>query len=136
LGAQYLPTLSFGTTSPVSISGANAGTATLTISTTAAINLALFYPKRKGFPRHATEGLTLACVLLFGARKRRRRWRTMLGMLMFLMALTGGILACGGSEDSESGTSNQGTTTGTYTVTVAGNSGTTTAVGTVTLNVQ
>ena len=33
--AQYPPTLSFGSTSPVSITGTAAGTATLTISTTA-----------------------------------------------------------------------------------------------------
>src|ERR1039458_6793736 len=35
-GAQYPPTVSFGSTTPLSISGSTAGTATLTITTTAA----------------------------------------------------------------------------------------------------
>jgi hypothetical protein len=112
---------------------------TLTITTTAATSAALAYPKRPGAPWYAAGGATLACILLFGIPARRRSWRTMLGMLMFLVALTGGVLACGGGGGSGGGgggTSNPGTTAGTYTVTVTGTSGTTTATGTVTLNVQ
>ena len=44
-GAQDLPTLSFGSTSPVSIAGPSGGTATLTITTTAATSGALEYPE-------------------------------------------------------------------------------------------
>jgi len=137
-GAQYPPTLSFGSTSPLSISGTNAGTATLTVSTTAATSATLIYPKRPGFPWYPAGGATLACILLFGIPSRRSRWLTMLGMLMFLVALTGGVSACGGggSGGGGGGTSNPGTTAGVYTVTVTGTSGTTTATGAVTLTVQ
>jgi hypothetical protein len=131
--------LSFGSTSPASITGTAAGTATLTISTTAATSAALVHPKRPGVPWYAAGGATLACILLFGIPARRRSWRTMVGMLALLVALSGGVLACGGGGSGGGGgggTSNPGTTAGAYTVTVTGTSGTTTATGTVTLNVQ
>ena len=138
-GAQYPPTFSFGSTSPVSITGTSAGTATLTITTTAAISAALVLPKRNGVPWYAAGSAALAGILLFGIPARRRSWRTMLGMLVFLVALSGGVLACGGGGSGGGGgggTSNPGTTAGTYTVTVTGTSGTTTATGTVALTVQ
>jgi len=137
-GAQYPPTMSFGSTSPVSIIGTTAGMATLTINTTAATSAAVVYPKRPGVPWYATGGATLACLLLIGIPARRRNWRTMLGMLVFLVALTGGVFACGGGGGGGGGggTSNPGTTAGSYTVTVTGTSGSTTATGTVTLTVQ
>ena len=138
-GAQYPPTLSFGSTSPVSITGTSAGTATLTITTTAATSAALVLPKHNGVPWYAAGGAALACILLFGIPARRRSWRTMLGTLVFLVALSGGVLACGGGGSGGGGgggTGNPGTTAGTYTVTVTGTSGTTTATGTVALTVQ
>jgi len=138
-GAQYPPTFSFGSTSPVSIIGTSAGTATLTITTTAATSAALVLPKHNGVPWYAAGGAALACILLFGIPARRRSWRTMLGTLVFLVALSGGVLACGGGGSGGGGgggTGNPGTTAGTYTVTVTGTSGTTTATGTVALTVQ
>ena len=136
-GAQYLPSLSFGSTSPASITGTSAGTATLTITTTAATSAALVHPKRPGVPWYAAGGATLACILLFGIPARRRSWQTMLGMVALLVALTGGVLACGGGGSTGGGgTKNPGTTAGTYTVTVTGTSVSTTATGTVTLTVQ
>jgi hypothetical protein len=123
----------------VSITGTTAGTATLTINTTAATSADLIYPKRNGVPWYAAGGAALAGILLFGITARRRSWRTMLGMLVFLVALTGGVLACGGGGSGSGGgggTGNPGTTAGTYTVTVTGTSGTTTATGTVALTVQ
>jgi subtilase family serine protease len=138
-GAQYLPTLSFGSTSPVSITGATAGTATLTISTTAATSASLAKPVHCGFPWYTEGGAALACILLIGIPAQRRRWWTMLGMLALLVTLTGGVLACGGGGGGGIGTggnSNPGTTAGAYTITVTGTSGTTTANGTVTLTVQ
>ncbi|MDE3187130.1 MAG: Ig-like domain repeat protein, partial [Acidobacteriota bacterium] len=135
-GAQYPPTLSFGSTSPVSITGASAGTATLTVLTTAPTSGALTSPIRRGVPWYASGGTALACILLFGIRPMRRRWRTMLGMLMLLVSLAGGVLACGGGAGAGGGTANPGTTAGTYTVTVSGTSGATAATGTVTLIVQ
>jgi hypothetical protein len=119
----------------VTITGATAGTATLVISTTAATSAALAYPKRPGAPWYAAGGATLACLLLLGIPAKRRRWQTMLGMLALFVALISGLLACGGAS-SGGGTSNPGTTAGTYTITVTGTSGATTAAGTVTLTVQ
>lgn len=130
-GAQDLPMLSFGSTSPVVITG-TAGTATLTISTTAATSGALAYPARPGVRWYTACGTTLAFVLIFGIPVRGRSKRTRLGLLVFLAILAGGLLACGGGG----GASNPGTTPGTYTVTVTGTSGSTTATGTVTLTVQ
>ena len=136
-GAQYPPTLSFGSTSPVSITGATAGTATLTISTTASSSASLVLPKHSGVPWYASSGAALACLLLFGIRARRRSWRTILGMLAFLLALTSGVLACGGKgSGGGGGTSNPGTTAGTYTVTVTGVSGSLTQTATVAVAVN
>jgi len=140
-GAQYPPTVSFGSTTPVSISGTTAGTATLTISTTAPTSAVLVHPKRPGAPWYAAGSMALACIVLFGIPARSRKWQTMLGAAMLLIALTGGALACGGGGGSTGGggggaTSNPGTTTGTYTLTVTGTSGATTAIGTLTLTVQ
>jgi len=130
-GAKDLPMLSFGSTSPVSING-TAGTATLTISTTAATSGALRYPARPGVRWFTAGGTTLAFVLIFGIPVRGRSKRTRLGLLVFLAILAGGLLACGGGG----GTNNPGTTPGAYTVTVTGTSGSTTATGAVTLTVR
>jgi hypothetical protein len=138
-GASDTPTLSFGSTSPVSISGTAAGTATLTIFTTAPSSAALIVPARPGI-RWYNGGAALACFLLFGvSARRRRRWRTMLGLLVLLAFLAGSVLSCGGGGSGGGGgggNSNPGTTPGAYTVTVTGTSGSITATGTVTLTVQ
>jgi trimeric autotransporter adhesin len=132
--AQDPPTLSFASTSPVSITGTTAGTATLTISTTAAMNAALTGPPSRQLPWYAASSATLACVVFFGIPARRRRWRTMLGLVLFLVSVASGLSACGGG--GMKGTSNPGTTAGSYTVTVTATSGATTATGTVALTVQ
>ena len=142
VGAVDLPTFSFGATSPVSITGAANGTATLTISTTAATTGALRRPARPGAgwgAGWAGGGAVLACILLFGVSNRRRRWQTMLGLLVFLIFLSGGVLSCGGGGSGSGGGGgggNPGTTAGTYTVTVTGTSGTMTPTCTVSLTVQ
>jgi len=138
-GAQFPPTLSFGSTSPVNITGTTAGTATLTINTTAAASSSMAYPMRPGVPWSATGGAALACLLLFGMPARRRSWRTMLGMLMLLASLTASVVACGGGGNGGGGVGGggiAGTTAGTYTVTVTGTSGSITSTGTVTLTVR
>ncbi|MGO9087734.1 MAG: choice-of-anchor tandem repeat GloVer-containing protein [Terriglobales bacterium] len=138
-GAQNLPTVSFGSTSPVSISGASAVTATLTIATTAPTTGALAYPARPGLRWYA-GGTTLVFGLCLGIGicipARRRSWRTRMGALVLLVILAVGLLACGSSSSGGGGTGNPGTTPGAYTVTVTGASGSTTATGTVTLTVQ
>jgi hypothetical protein len=141
-GAQYPPSLSFGSTSPVSITGASAGTATLTVLTTAPTVGALTLPVRPGVRWYASSGAALSCILFFGIRAMRRSWRTMLGMLMLLVVLADGVLACSGGGGSGSGggggggTTIPGTTAGTYIVTVTGSSGGTSETCTVTLTVQ
>lgn len=140
-GAQDLPTLSFGSTSPVNIIGANAGTATLTITTTAAVGCTQAFQMPRGTPWYTGGGAGLfcagvVCVLLFGVSTRRRSWQTALGTVLLLVALAAGFTACGGGSSSCSGGSTGGTTPGTYTITVTGSSGTNAATGTVTLSVQ
>ncbi|MGD0740605.1 MAG: protease pro-enzyme activation domain-containing protein [Terracidiphilus sp.] len=140
-GAQYSPTLSFGSTSPVSITGITAQTATLTISTTAATSGALVYPARLGTRWYAAGGAAFACILLFCVPTRQRRSRTIIGMFALLFAFAGGALSCGGGGSSGGGGGGggggtPGTTSGTYTITVTATSGSTTATSTVTLTVQ
>jgi len=130
-GAIDPPTFSFGATTPVSITGASAGTGTLTVFTTAATTAALVDPKSKGVPWYATGGATLACLLLIGIPARSRRWRTMLGMLVLLLAIAGGLSACTKHQSTPTGT-----TAGSYTITVTGTSGSITQTTTITLTVN
>jgi hypothetical protein len=151
-GAVYLPTLSFGNTTPVDIPlGSANGTATLTITTTAATEEALTYPVHtgsgsKGSGAHwiTAGGAVMACLLLFCIPARRRRWRAMLGMVALFAVLASSVLSCGGGGGSVGGGggggggggSTPGTTAGNYTITVTGTSGVITATSTVNLTVQ
>jgi hypothetical protein len=113
-GDTYLPscTISNGTNM------AMGGTATATVSTTAATS-SLAYPKLPGKGRgweDAGGGAVLAFLLFLGIPARRRGWRSMLGILA-VMAVLGSLSACGGSSSSTS-TSTTGTTPDTYTFTV------------------
>lgn len=127
-GAHDLPSLSFGSTSPVTIAGTGSGTATLTVTTTE--SGALQGPLIPGFRRVGVGGTVLGFFLLIGISKRRRRWRTMLGLCLFLVSLAGGVVSCGQKA------SGGGTTAGVYTVTVTGTSQSITAQSTVTIQVQ
>jgi hypothetical protein len=136
-GAIDTPTLGFGSTSPVSITGSTAGTATLTVSTTvpfSSCSAANVGPKR--FPWFAGGSTILACVLLFGIPARRRRSRAILGMLVLFLAIINSVAACGGSGVTCNNVLIGGTTVGTYTITVTGTSGATTSTGMVNLTVQ
>jgi hypothetical protein len=139
-GAVSLPTLSFGTSTPVAIASAGAGTATLTISTTAGSSspCTASSSSPRPAPWYAGGSAVLACVLLFGIPARRRSWRNMLGVLFLLLAFTLGMAACGGETGSSPCTSagTASTTAGTYTITVTGTSGSLTETGTITLTVQ
>jgi hypothetical protein len=143
-GAQDLPTFTFGSTTPVSITGTGTGGATLTITTTAPTTSTLVYPHGPGVLRYAAGGSALACVLLICIPVRRRNWRRVLGMLFLLASFTG-LFSCGGGGGSGGsggggggggGGSNPGTTAGSYTITVTATSGSITQTGTVVLNVQ
>ncbi len=139
-GAQNPPTLSFGSTSPVKITGSGAGTAILTISTTAATSAALTRPRSFGSPWYASGDVVLACILLLGIPARRQSWQRMLGLLALLIALASAISACGGGGGAGGagggGSGIPGTTAGIYTVTVSATSGTIAETGTVKLTVQ
>jgi hypothetical protein len=132
------PTLSFGSTSPVTIADTSAGSATLTVSTTPATSgctQSALIPGR--VPWYTSGGMVLACLFLFGLPGRRRRWRSLLGMFVLLAALTASGLGCGGGAKQTTCPPIQpGTTPGAYTITVTGTSGTTTAATTVALTVQ
>jgi FG-GAP-like repeat/FG-GAP repeat len=136
-GARHPPTLSFGSTTPVSIAGSGSATATLTISTTPATTAAAVPVRRMGESNSlATGSAALAFILFSGVAARRRKWLTLIGMLTLLAAFAGGLAACGGSTGTMGVGNDPGTTPGTYTITVTGSSGATTASGTITLTVQ
>ena len=137
VGAVILPTFSFSSTSQVSITGAAAGTATLTFTTSAGGGCSQAYQMDRRVPWYPAGGAILACVLLFGIPARRRYWRAALGAMALLVFLAGGAVACnGGGERSTCNAILAGTTAGNYIVTVTGTSGGSTATGTVALTVQ
>jgi hypothetical protein len=136
-GAQNLPTLSFGSTSLVSIVSTTPETATLTITTTASTGAKAAISKGSRFPWYGVGSTALSFLFLFGVPNRRRYRRAVAGMLALLAALGGGVLACGGGISGfAGGTINPGTTSGSYTVTVTGTSGTILETGTLTVMVQ
>ena len=122
-GASDLPTCSM-TGSPVTLtSNITSTTATAVVSTTAA-TAKLEVPlinNGKGW-LGAGSGAILALLVFFGIPARRRSWRSMLTILVAMVAL-GALASCGGSSSSNSGggsPSNPGTTAGSYTFTVTG----------------
>jgi subtilase family serine protease len=132
-GVSDAPTLSFGSTSPLTISGSNAGTATLTITTTAATASVERLKNPSGW--RTAGSAALACLLLFGL-PRRRGWRGLFSMLVVLAVIAGGMTACSnGSTAGGGGNGNPGTTAGPYTITVTGVSGSNTVTTTITLTV-
>ncbi len=114
--ATYNPTCSLSANS-VMITSAAAGTATATFATTSPTTGALAYPKTNRWYT-AAGGAVLACVLFFGIPARRRGWRSMLGLLVFLIAMAGA--GCGGGGGGNHNPTTPGTTIGAYTFTVTG----------------
>jgi hypothetical protein len=80
------------------------------------------------------SGGALAALLFFCLPLRRRKWPTLFSLLVFL-AITAASIGCGGSSPSN-GTTNTGTTAGSYTVTVTGTSGSTSETTTITVTVE
>jgi hypothetical protein len=128
-GAGELPTCSV--TQPVAISGTSAVTATLTVSMTGSSTAAMHNPLPRIF---GLGGGTMAVVALFGVPFRRRKWQTMLGLVLLCAAFMG-VTGCGGGSSSGAST-NSGTTAGAYVVTVTGTSGTITQTAQVAVTVQ
>jgi hypothetical protein len=112
-----------GAGSPITLG--SSGTVVFTVGTTAKV-ASLVYPQIHGNGRGwLGGGAVLALLFFFGIPARRRAWRQMLGVFA-LIAVLGGLAACGGGSSSSSGggggggggTSDPGTTAGTYTFTV------------------
>jgi len=138
-GAQDPPTLSFGSTSPVNVTGFNPAMATLSITTTSASSGALNYPARLGAPWYTTGGALLACFLFFVFPAQRRRWLSLIGMFALAVFLAASATSCGGGggvQGGGGGGGNPGTTSGQYTIKISATSGATTASNTILLTVQ
>jgi hypothetical protein len=131
--AEGTPTLSFGSTSPLTINSTNNATATLTITTTTASSASNHAPATP-WQRYASAGGTVLAMLLFlGIPGRRRVWHNLLGLLLLTLALGGGLTACGGSSSAASNT----TTSGTYTITITSTTGNYSGItNTITLTVE
>jgi hypothetical protein len=134
-GATASPILTFGSTTPVIITGISAGTATLTIATTAPQGPSCSTAQRtpQNFPWYG-GGAILAC-LLIALPTRRRFSRSLLGMVL-LFALLTGVLACSTKSTVCNNVTTAGTTAGSYTVTVTATSGAITETATIPLTVQ
>ena len=144
-GAIDIPTLSFGSTTPVLITGTTTGTATLTITTTSASTTTCTAMNRKhgGIPWQTSGSVVLACLLLMGIPAKRRTSRNLLGMMILLAALAGAPVGCGGGGGASSGSGSGctsvatgGTTAGEYLITITATSGSINQTATVALTVQ
>lgn len=135
-GAQDQPTFTWSPSNLVTLSGTSNATATLIISTTAGTSGAIV-PLVSPFGRWYSTGgagpLALCCAGFLAVDVHC----DLLGMVALCIALTSGMVACGGSSNTGgNASSNPGTTSGAYTITITGTSGTTTATNTVNLTVQ
>jgi subtilase family serine protease len=135
-------TCSFGSTTPVTISGTANGTATLTVTTTAPHALARSNPTADARPRGRTGWLTgsggafFAGFFMIGLPSRRRRWMAIVGLL-FSVCLAVGVGCGGGSSSSGGGAqTDPGTPANSYTVVVTGTSGGITTTANVAVTVQ
>ncbi len=139
-GAQSTPTCSLNPTS-VAITASGNGTATLTMQTKAATNTALAQPSHLGL-WELGSGSFLAGLIMLRVPSRRRRWISMLGILLIVCAV--GAIGCGGDSSKSApapptSPTTPATTAGSYTFTVTGTDtadASITASTTVTLTVQ
>jgi hypothetical protein len=88
------------------------------VNTTAAISRVLPGPKPGKGWGGAGSGVVLALLAFLGIPARRRKWQSMLGVLIVITAL-GSLTGCGGISSSNNKTCS-GTTAGSYTITVTG----------------
>jgi hypothetical protein len=137
--ATYSPTCTIPATLAVT-SSSSVATTTASIATTAPTSGALAYPETNRRTNHwytAAGSAALACVLFFGIPARRRGWKSMLSLLLFLAAMAG--VGCGGGGGGNNNSGTPGTTAGTYTFTVTATdskAATITSTGTVTITVN
>ena len=131
-GAVHPPTFSFGATSPVSITGTAAGTATLAVNTTPISGCTQAHQTSASARWYAGGGAILGA-LLGCVPIRRCRWRGLLALGFLLLALYGGALSCGGGSSC---VALRATTPGAYAIKVSGASSTGDIIGTINLTVQ
>lgn len=129
-GAQSLPTCSI---SPASVTLQTGGSATSVLAvTTTAASTSLLRPLRDGSWTRGGDGAILAVLAIWGIPRRRRRWLSMLVILLIGACAT---IGCSGGSKS-TGPSIAATTAGTYTFTVTGqDSATSTIITSTTVNV-
>lgn len=136
-GASDPPTLSFGSSSPVSLTGTKSGIATMTIVSSPSTRASVTYPKRTGSSLYVAGGASLTCLLLCGLPWKRGNRRALFGLFLLLFTFSYGASACGhGSTGGGGSQGGQGTTSGNYVVLVTGKSGSTIVTTTVNLTVQ
>lgn len=135
-GGQDPPTVAWGSSNPLAITGPEPVAATLTVSTTARTIGAVQSGQRPANRWRATAGAALACFALFWIPTKRRGKGKMLVTLTLLAGLAGGPVACVSALKGMESAAASGTTAGTYTVTVTGTSGSTTASAAVFLVVE
>jgi hypothetical protein len=116
---------------PAVISGSGAVTSTITINTTGPSTAALHYPGKHNF---ALGGGALAAFLIFCIPFRRRKWQTLLSLVL-LSVVTAMCVGCVSGVPAND-PSNGGTTAGSYVITVTGTSGTASVTTTVNLTVN
>jgi subtilase family serine protease len=133
--------------SPTSIdlsSTASSATSTVTVTTTAPGVIpgkASAARSQRGTIWFATTGAGfVAGLFLVGASTRKRRWATIIPLVVLGCLLTS--VGCGGGSSNSGSSSSTGTTTptgtspGTYAITIAGTSGTLTQTGSVSITVK
>jgi len=132
--ADYPPTCAFATPSTISVNAET--TATLVVNTTAAPAMAFHNPLQQLIV--AAGSITVAA-LLFPLLPIRRRWQTLLSLLM--LAIIAGAAGCGAINSRVitpigPGTTNARTAPGNYIVAVTGTSGATTTTTAVSVTVK
>jgi trimeric autotransporter adhesin len=132
VGAVDMPACSVS--APAAISGTTPVTATLTIGTTAVSSAVVHDPLRRMSP--IGGGVALAALFFFGMPLRRRRLKTLLGLLLLATIAGAGIGCSSAANNTPMTPANPGTTVGSYIVTVTGTSGATTATTAVTVAVD
>ena len=112
-GCTHLPLSTSCTFTPASVTGS--GSTKLTFTTTAPRSAS-----NRTAPSvwAATGGFTLAGIFVLGFAPRKRRWTSIVALLMLAWALC--MLGCGGSSSGGGGGGTLGTPPGTYTVTANG----------------
>jgi hypothetical protein len=118
-GAQSLPTCSLNPAS-ITLTSVGSGTSILTIDTTAASGSALARPHRQNLWGLGEGGTLFAGILVLFLPSRRRRWISMLSLVLIIVGA--GVIGCGGGGGGgqTTGPGTPSTTAGNYTFTVTG----------------